>query len=174
MALWTRGGVAGRGTLRLLQRAPATTATASRTYATAPSTASPAAAQPEQPNGQPQPQPLPPKLTGWKYALAKATAVSLGLETRSATAVRRAQSMYGPCARAAQQSGAFYVKTCKLPNTFQTWFSVTQLHLWMIIARLRRDGQDGQAAASALMDAFISDIELRMGALGVRLPDGEE
>jgi hypothetical protein len=123
----------------------------------------------QQPVSAPEAAPVqpPPQLRGWRYALAKGTAVSLGLETRAAVATRRAQTLYTKCASAAQQSGVFYIRTCALPNTFQTWFAVTQLHLWMCTGRLRRAGADGHAVARALVDAFIADVEVRMGQLQV-------
>ena len=88
--------------------------------------------------------------------------------------MRRAQTLYGRCAGAAQQAGAFYIRTCALPNTFQTWFAITQLHVWITIARLRREGDGGRDASAALVDAFIQDVEIRMGKLGVSPRDGRK
>ncbi|BHF64885.1 Ubiquinol-cytochrome-c reductase complex assembly factor 1 [Sparganum proliferum] len=37
-----------------------------------------------------------------------------------------------------------FVAKLSLPDTFQSWFSLTTLHIWMCLVRLRREGQEGR------------------------------
>ncbi|KAL7065183.1 hypothetical protein AAHC03_05114 [Spirometra sp. Aus1] len=37
-----------------------------------------------------------------------------------------------------------FVTKLGLPDTFQSWFSLTTLHIWMCLVRLRREGQEGR------------------------------
>jgi len=50
-----------------------------------------------------------------------------------------------------------------MPFTFQSWFSITQLHVWMCQSKIRTVTQDsGKVLNKALMDNFSSDIELKL------------
>lgn len=37
-----------------------------------------------------------------------------------------------------------FIEELALPDTFQTWFSVTTLHMWLCLVRLRKEGVEGQ------------------------------
>ncbi|KAG6915132.1 hypothetical protein DXG01_013096 [Tephrocybe rancida] len=50
---------------------------------------------------------------------------------------------------------------CRLPPTFQSWFTVTNLHIWMLTVRLRAL-PDGKYYTQALIDHFFIDIEDRI------------
>jgi len=52
---------------------------------------------------------------------------------------------------------------CFLPPTFQSWFTVTNLHIWMLTVRLRALPADhGKHYQQALIDHFFIDIEDRI------------
>ncbi|CAG8486260.1 8862_t:CDS:2 [Ambispora leptoticha] len=48
-----------------------------------------------------------------------------------------------------------------LPDTFQTWFTITQLHVWMLMVRLRPE-KDGKVFSQYLVDEFFDDAEKRI------------
>ncbi|KAL7751198.1 Serine carboxypeptidase 3 [Sorochytrium milnesiophthora] len=54
-----------------------------------------------------------------------------------------------------------------LPDTFQTWFSCTMLHVWMIMVRLRPEGPEGKEAIQGLVDHMFRDMEDRLWAMGL-------
>ena len=52
---------------------------------------------------------------------------------------------------------------CHLPPTFQSWFTVTNLHVWMLTTRLRAlPAPHGQAHIQGLIDHFFLDVEERV------------
>ena len=52
---------------------------------------------------------------------------------------------------------------CHLPPTFQSWFTVTNLHVWMLTTRLRAlPAPHGQAYIQGLIDHFFFDVEDRI------------
>lgn len=55
----------------------------------------------------------------------------------------------------------------KLPFDFNTWYSMSVLHLWIVFVRLRREGQAGQDLSQTLFDNFWTDAERRMISMKV-------
>lgn len=55
---------------------------------------------------------------------------------------------------------------CGLSDNYQTWFAITQLHVWMLMVRLRSEGS-GKLLIQELINRFFEDAEDRMFALGV-------
>ena len=56
-----------------------------------------------------------------------------------------------------------YSLACFLPPTFQSWFTVTNLHIWMLTVRLRTlPAEHGKHYQQALIDHFFIDIEDRI------------
>jgi cytochrome b pre-mRNA-processing protein 3 len=52
---------------------------------------------------------------------------------------------------------------CSLPPTFQSWFTITNLHIWLLTVRLRSLPKPaGQHHTQALIDHFFYDIEDRI------------
>lgn len=52
---------------------------------------------------------------------------------------------------------------CHLPPTFQSWFTVTNLHVWMLTTRLRAlPAPHAQAHIQGLIDHFFLDVEDRI------------
>ncbi|KAG6837468.1 hypothetical protein H0H93_009011 [Arthromyces matolae] len=58
----------------------------------------------------------------------------------------------------------FWHQACHLPPTFQSWFTVTNLHIWMLTVRLR-SLPEGKYYTQALIDHFFIDIEDRIRAV---------
>jgi cytochrome b pre-mRNA-processing protein 3 len=52
---------------------------------------------------------------------------------------------------------------CHLPPTFQSWFTITNLHIWLLTVRCRAlPPPDGHHLTQALIDHFFMDIEKRI------------
>lgn len=54
-----------------------------------------------------------------------------------------------------------------MPDSFQSWFLVAQLHLWLCLVRLKREGKDGDYLLKQMVAMFWNDVEARMKILGV-------
>nr|CAD7576457.1 unnamed protein product [Timema californicum] len=55
----------------------------------------------------------------------------------------------------------------KLPDTFLSWFLVTELHVWMMLVRLMAEGKDGRFTRNIVVEAMWSDTNTRAKKLGV-------
>ncbi|KAJ3641154.1 hypothetical protein Zmor_027671 [Zophobas morio] len=53
-----------------------------------------------------------------------------------------------------------------LPDTFYSWFVVTELHIWMISARAMAEGDDGRLLRNYLVEALWNDVGQRIKRLG--------
>ncbi|XP_050440906.1 ubiquinol-cytochrome-c reductase complex assembly factor 1 [Adelges cooleyi] len=58
------------------------------------------------------------------------------------------------------------MKKLNLPDTFNTWFIITELHLWMVFARLMHEGTKGSMIRNYMMEALWNDVEFRTKKLG--------
>ncbi|XP_035209738.1 ubiquinol-cytochrome-c reductase complex assembly factor 1-like isoform X2 [Stegodyphus dumicola] len=57
-----------------------------------------------------------------------------------------------------------FFKHFKLPDTFQSWFHIINLHVWMCIA-VTISEKHGRVFRNSLVDSMWSDVELRMDKL---------
>lgn len=53
-----------------------------------------------------------------------------------------------------------------LPDTFNSWFIITELHLWMIFARMMNESTKGSMIRNFIMEALWNDVEFRSKKLG--------
>ncbi|XP_070533902.1 ubiquinol-cytochrome-c reductase complex assembly factor 1-like isoform X1 [Ptychodera flava] len=60
-----------------------------------------------------------------------------------------------------------FFRVCNLPDTFYSWFLVTQLHVWMCMVRLKREGREGKYITHYLVISMWHDIQERGRVLGV-------
>ncbi|KAJ7578017.1 hypothetical protein C8J56DRAFT_364189 [Mycena floridula] len=61
---------------------------------------------------------------------------------------------------------SFWKNECDLPPTFQTWFTVANLHLWLLTVRLRALSlPHGKRHVQFLLDHFFLDVEDRIRAV---------
>lgn len=69
----------------------------------------------------------------------------------------------------------FYSIECHLPPTFQSWFTITNLHVWLLTVRLRAlPNPHGPKFVQGLIDHFFLDVEDRIRAVlqpGLVAPD---
>ncbi|KAL0576648.1 Serine carboxypeptidase 3 [Marasmius crinis-equi] len=91
----------------------------------------------------------------------------LGLNSDKQVAGRRAFVLYeNLCVGVADANQEFWQKECDLPPTFQSWFTVTNLHVWMLTVRLRAlPDPHGKYYVQFLLDHFFLDIEDRIRAI---------
>jgi len=61
-----------------------------------------------------------------------------------------------------------------LPSTFAATHSLLCLHVFMLLVRLREEGNDGADLAQILYEGFQDDVELRVHAEGVKVPSSPE
>jgi cytochrome b pre-mRNA-processing protein 3 len=61
---------------------------------------------------------------------------------------------------------------CSLPDTFQSWFLVAHLHVWLCLVRLKREGKDGAVVIREVVTAFWHDMEQRMRVSYVGMENG--
>lgn len=63
-----------------------------------------------------------------------------------------------------------------LPNTFNSWFLVTELHVWMLLLRAMdegsENGEDGRFMRNCIVEAMWSDVNTRAKKLGADNPSG--
>ncbi|KAG0370804.1 Protein cbp3, mitochondrial [Gamsiella multidivaricata] len=91
----------------------------------------------------------------------RSLAMITGHYTISQTAMRSTHNFYEICAAQLQEKRSFWIGTCGLPDNFQTWFSVTHLHVWLLMVRIRAENH-GKVFQQQLVNHFFHDIEDRM------------
>ncbi|KNE60907.1 hypothetical protein AMAG_06667 [Allomyces macrogynus ATCC 38327] len=92
----------------------------------------------------------------------------LGLNSKAQTYQRETLYVYEQCAAGADAHLDWLVSEVGLPDTFQTWFSVTQVHVWMAMVRLRAEGPKGKEWIQGLVNHMFRDMEDRLWAMGIR------
>jgi cytochrome b pre-mRNA-processing protein 3 len=121
------------------------------------------------------------------YAIFLGFARALGYGSPKQLANRRALHLYNTlCATRADQEADFWRKgiparfpfyslthalrndpsECALPPTFQSWFTVTNLHVWLLTVRLRAlPAPHGLNHIQGLIDHYFQDVEERVRAV---------
>lgn len=59
-----------------------------------------------------------------------------------------------------------FFQVCDLPDTFYSFFVVTEIHVWMLMARLMAEGEEGRFTRNAMVEAMWQDCEQRSKKLG--------
>ncbi|VEN57338.1 unnamed protein product [Callosobruchus maculatus] len=54
-----------------------------------------------------------------------------------------------------------------LPDTFYSWFVVTELHIWMLSVRSMAQGDEGRFLRNCIIEALWNDVAQRAKKLGV-------
>lgn len=57
-----------------------------------------------------------------------------------------------------------------LPDTFYSWFVITELHIWMLSARAMAEGDNGQVLRNSMFEALWADVAKRTKELGAVNP----
>ncbi|KAF7362132.1 hypothetical protein MVEN_00559200 [Mycena venus] len=92
---------------------------------------------------------------------------ALGMGSPSAKATNRTFVLYERvCAIKADEEKSFWRDECSLPPTFQSWFTVITLHIWMMTVRFRALPQAyGKRYADSIVDHFFQDVDDRVRAI---------
>ncbi|XP_068120010.1 ubiquinol-cytochrome c reductase complex assembly factor 1 [Hyperolius riggenbachi] len=61
---------------------------------------------------------------------------------------------------------AFFEK-CSLPDTLNSWFLVTQLHVWMCMVRMKQEGREGKYMCRFIVYSMWEDAEQRGKVMGI-------
>ncbi|CAG8758132.1 957_t:CDS:2, partial [Dentiscutata heterogama] len=85
----------------------------------------------------------------------------LGYYDLPVQAIRVTREMYQMCALRLDENREFFIDTCGLPDSFQTWFQITLLHVWMLMVRFRPEN-DGKVYMQQLVNHLFDDAEWRM------------
>lgn len=58
----------------------------------------------------------------------------------------------------------------RMPNTFNSWFLITELHTWMILVKLMEEPEKGRIVRNAIVDSLWQDTSIRAKQLGADNP----
>ncbi|KAG8566061.1 hypothetical protein GDO81_013081 [Engystomops pustulosus] len=56
---------------------------------------------------------------------------------------------------------------CSLPDTLNSWFLVTQLHVWMCMVRMKQEGRAGKYMCRFIVYSMWEDVEQRGKVMGI-------
>jgi len=76
-----------------------------------------------------------------------------------------AKNLYEKCADGITYEEFF--NACKMPDTFQSWFYIMHLHVWMILVRLKQEGKYGKNISYQMVEIMWQDVEQRVKLIGV-------
>ena len=77
--------------------------------------------------------------------------------------------LVSPRVTAQLSSSCLRAAALALPPTFAATYSLLCLHVFMLLVRLRAEGNDGADLAQILYEGFQDDVELRVHAEGVKV-----
>ena len=89
----------------------------------------------------------------WRTSLLK----FVGFYGRESTLIRTGSSMYNTARH--QALSPVFVRDCGLPDIFRTRFSLTSLHVWLCMVRLRSEGSKGREVSHQLHEHFANHLE---------------
>ncbi|KAJ9048768.1 Serine carboxypeptidase 3 [Entomophthora muscae] len=84
----------------------------------------------------------------------------------SVVSVRQVNTIYFTCIEVLEKNKDFFFKECGLPDNFQTWFSLGQLHIWIAMVRIRAE-TDGRKVNQNLVNRFFNGVEFHIRDCGV-------
>ncbi|KAJ3209800.1 hypothetical protein HK099_008431 [Clydaea vesicula] len=79
-----------------------------------------------------------------------------------------ARVAYQSCSDQIEIKSNFFVDELNLIDNFQTWFSITVLHMWILNARLRQEGPAGKEMRQELFNHLWLDVEIQLDKAGAR------
>ncbi|XP_040837510.1 ubiquinol-cytochrome-c reductase complex assembly factor 1 isoform X4 [Ochotona curzoniae] len=60
---------------------------------------------------------------------------------------------------------------CQMPDTFNSWFLITLLHVWMCLVRMKQEGRSGKYMCRIIVHFMWEDVEQRGRVMGGILSD---
>ncbi|EST08683.1 Ubiquinol-cytochrome c chaperone/UPF0174 [Kalmanozyma brasiliensis GHG001] len=95
--------------------------------------------------------------------LVKTLAKLMGYNSLTSTSIRVTSDLYDRCAARAHAERHFWYTDCALPETYQSWFQITNLHVYLLLARFRAFEKPAyKTYAQELINHFFIDAESRM------------
>ncbi|XP_063243974.1 ubiquinol-cytochrome-c reductase complex assembly factor 1 [Bacillus rossius redtenbacheri] len=67
---------------------------------------------------------------------------------------------------------ARFFKEFDMPDTFLSWFVITELHLWMLMVRMTAEGKEGEFVRNCMLNALWDDATVRAKKLEQGSPAG--
>lgn len=96
-------------------------------------------------------------------AIVKGLARLMGYNSLTSTSIRVTSDLYDRCAERAHIERHFWYGDCALPETYQSWFQITNLHVYLLLARFRAfDKAAHKTYSQELINHFFIDAESRM------------
>ncbi|PWY97367.1 hypothetical protein BCV70DRAFT_202949, partial [Testicularia cyperi] len=96
-------------------------------------------------------------------AVVKGLAKLMGYNSTTSTAIRVTSDLYDRCAERAHVERNFWYADCALPETYQSWFQITNLHIYLLMTRFRAfDRATAHTYSQELINHFFIDAESRM------------
>ncbi|PKI85685.1 beta-ketoacyl-[acyl-carrier-protein] synthase II [Malassezia vespertilionis] len=115
------------------------------------------------PLSPPTPAPAQEPYNPLTVSLVKGVGRVMGYNFVRSKAIKVTGDLYDRCATRAQAEAHFWYKECALPASFQTWFQLTNLHIFLLLSRFRALPKDeAQTYAQELVNHFFIDTESRM------------
>ncbi|GAA6018576.1 hypothetical protein JCM11491_006450 [Sporobolomyces phaffii] len=125
---------------------------------------------------RPDPKPQPTNLPGSNLPAAHPTRYSpltvsvvtklaklFGYHSQTSTAIRTTSDYYDRCAERGEIEAPFWYEECSLPPSFQTWFSITTLHVWLLSVRFRAlPSPLGHTYVQEFINHMFIDMEYRI------------
>ncbi|KAG8446825.1 hypothetical protein GDO86_014325 [Hymenochirus boettgeri] len=60
-----------------------------------------------------------------------------------------------------------FFEKCSLPDTLNSWFLVTQLHVWMCLVRMKQEGRAGKYMCRYIVHSMWEDVQQRGKVMGI-------
>jgi hypothetical protein len=93
---------------------------------------------------------------------------AIGYESNASTQIRSAELLYKQIQQQSLDERMF--DAIQLKREFRAEFALMTVHVWLILHRLRGEGEQGKRMSQALYDIFWEDVEKRVYDAGVRAP----
>ncbi|KOC66746.1 Ubiquinol-cytochrome c reductase complex chaperone CBP3 like protein, partial [Habropoda laboriosa] len=65
-----------------------------------------------------------------------------------------------------QLNYSVFFKGFNMPDTFYSWFLITELHVWLLMVRFMAEGERGKIVIKNIVEAMWHDVVLRADLLG--------
>jgi len=118
-------------------------------------------------------QPLTPQRSPTTVALVKGLAWLMGYKSKTSTAIRETREAYALCTKREVEEANFIQHRCRLAPTYQTWFQIANLHVWLVRTRYRAlPATHGKIYEQEIINHLFLDVEDRMrAALAHKAPE---
>eukprot|EP00002_Diphylleia_rotans_P031667 TRINITY_DN6590_c0_g1_i2.p1 TRINITY_DN6590_c0_g1~~TRINITY_DN6590_c0_g1_i2.p1 ORF type:complete len:276 (-),score=66.76 TRINITY_DN6590_c0_g1_i2:51-878(-) len=101
--------------------------------------------------------------------MAKMMLWMTGYYSQTSTLIRKSHRIYRTVQEQANLPVFYETQGAITEKTFQAWFSVSVLHIWMVFRQLRVKGDFGQKLSQQVFERFWDDVEFQMRNSGLKL-----